>query len=298
VTTSVDDPANPASRTLPLATGIDCHLLEWGADAPDLDHTIILLHGFLDLAWGWEATVRAGLAGRFHLIAPDLRGHGETSWVGPGGYYHFLDYLGDLHDLIRQVTRQRVSLVGHSMGGSVAAYYAGSYPDRIHRLALLEGLGPPESPDQVPDRVRAWLAAWERVRTRPPRSFASLEEAAARLRVHDPLLAPELALDLAARGTRALPDGRLRFRHDPLHATPAPTPFRTAVAAEFWSRVRCPVLLIEGAESEFRFMGGEADRRASCFPDAERARLDGAGHMMQRHRPATLADMLASFLAR
>jgi pimeloyl-ACP methyl ester carboxylesterase len=285
----------PVSRRIPLATGLTYHVLEWDAE---VDHTVVLLHGFLDLAWGWVETVRAGLAGRFHLVAPDLRGHGDSDWIGPGGYYHFIDYQADLHDLVAQVGRARVSLVGHSMGGSVAGYYAGSFPERIHRLAMLEGLGPPEVTQPVPDRVRTWLDSWRRVRERAPKSYADLAEAAGRLRAHDPLLGEALALELAEQGTTRREDGRLRFKHDPLHATTGPTPFRVAYAAEFWARITCPVLLVDGEKSAFRFAGEEAARRAATFASAERAVLAGAGHMMQRHQPATLADMLASFLDR
>src|SRR5262245_26616302 len=135
----------PISRRIPLATGLTCHVLEWGGADAALDHTVVLLHGFLDLAWTWVPTVEAGLAGRFHVVAPDVRGHGDSDRVGPGGYYHFIDYLADLDALVRTLGRRRLSLVGHSMGGSIASYYAGVYPDRVHRLALLEGLGPPET---------------------------------------------------------------------------------------------------------------------------------------------------------
>lgn len=292
-----DNPSEPVSRRVALGTGLTYHVLEWGGDRPELDHTVVLLHGFLDLAWGWAATARAGLAGRFHLIAPDFRGHGDSDWIGPGGYYHFVDYLADLHELLAQVGRARVSLVGHSMGGSVAAYYAGSYPERVHRLALLEGMGPPEETRSAPERVRAWLDSWRRVRSREPKSYADLAAAAARLQAHDPLLTAEVARELAAHGTAALPDGRLRFKHDPLHATAGPTPFRVAHAAEFWRRVSCPVLLVDGEASSFRHAAGEAERRAGFLPHAVRAVLPGAGHMMQRHQPATLADMLLHFLA-
>ena len=281
-----------------LGTGLRYHVLEWGADRPELDHTVLLLHGFLDLAWGWAATVRAGLAGRFHVVAPDLRGHGDTGWVGPGAYYHFIDYLADVDEIARTLGRGRLSVVGHSMGGSVAAYFAGAFPERVHRLALLEGLGPPENDDAGPARVRTWLDSWRRVRTRQASSYADLDEAAARLRAHDPLLGEELARELARHGTRPTPDGRLRFKHDPLHVTMGPTPFRVAYAGEFWRRVTCPVLVVEGSDSVFRSRQDETERRLGFFPSApERAVLPGAGHMMQRHQPAALAEMLSAFLA-
>jgi pimeloyl-ACP methyl ester carboxylesterase len=292
-----EGPAPPVSRRIALATGLTYHVLEWGQERPELDHTVVLLHGFLDLAWGWAA-VAARLAARFHIVAPDLRGHGDSDRIGPGGYYHFIDYVADLHDLVAQLGRARVSLVGHSMGGGVAAYYAGSYPERVHRLALLEGMGPPEQPEPAPDRVRGWLDSWRRVRSREPTSHADIAEAASRLAKHDPLLRPELARELAEHGTVRLPDGRLRFKHDPLHLTAGPTPFRVAYAAEFWQRIRCPVLLVEGERSAFRHAVAEWDRRAAFLAQHERAVLAGAGHMMQRHQPATLADMLIEFLAR
>jgi pimeloyl-ACP methyl ester carboxylesterase len=183
------------------------------------------------------------------------------------------------------------------MGGSVASYHAGSYPERVHRLALLEGLGPPEPGDRAPQRVRAWLDSWRRLGSRGSTTYADVAEAASRLQKHDRLLSPELARELAERGTVALPDGRVRFKHDPLHTTSGPMPFRVAWAAEFWQQIGCPVLLVDGELSAFRHPADEQDRRAAFFARHERAVLAGAGHMMQRHQPATLADMLIEFLA-
>jgi len=282
----------PVSRKVQLATGLSYHFLEWGQG----DHTVVLIHGFLDNAWGWQAVVDAGLGAGLHVVAPDLRGHGDSEWIGPGGYYHFLDYLADLHELIAEVGRARVSLVGHSMGGSVAAYCAGAFPERVHKLAVLEGLGPPESKEPMPARVALWLDAWKRVRERPPKSYASVDEAAERIRAHDPLVSPELARFLAEKGTTPALGGRLRFKHDPLHATPGPYGFSVAVAESFWRRVRCPTLLVVGAQSLMRHAPAEEERRMACFAHARRVTLDGTGHMMQRHQPAALAAVLRTFL--
>jgi len=282
----------PASRKLQLATGLGCHILEWG----DGDHTVVLIHGFLDNAWGWQPVVDAALSAGLHIVAPDMRGHGDSDWIGPGGYYHFVDYLADLHEIVAQVGRARVSLVGHSMGGSIAAYYAGSYPERVHKLALLEGLGPPESKEAMPARVVTWLAAWKKVREKSPKSYATVEEAAARLVEHDPLCSPEMARFLAEKGTTPALGGRLRFKHDPLHATPGPWGFSLAVAEQFWRRVRCPTLLVAGAQSQMRHAPSEEARRIKCFQHAKRAIVEGAGHMMQRHQPKRVGEVLRAFL--
>jgi pimeloyl-ACP methyl ester carboxylesterase len=282
----------PVSRKLQLATGLGYHMLEWG----DGDHTVVLIHGFLDNAWGWQPVVDAALSAGLHIVAPDMRGHGDSDWVGAGGYYHFVDYLADLHELVGQVGRARVSLVGHSMGGSIAAYYAGAFPERVHKLALLEGLGPPESKEAMPARVATWLAAWKKVREKSPKSYATVEEAAARIAEHDPLVSAETARFLAEKGTTAALGGRIRFKHDPLHATPGPWGFSLAVAEQFWRRVRCPTLLVAGAQSMMRHTPSEEARRIKCFQHARRAIVEGAGHMMQRHQPKKVGEVLRAFL--
>ena len=285
----------PTQRTIRLSTGLDYHILEWGAGDPALSHTVFLIHGFLDIAWGWVPAVESALAGELHVVAPDMRGHGDSDRVGAGAYYHFMDYLADLDDLVAQLGRERVSLVGHSMGGSICGYYAGVFPERVHRLALLEGAGPPEMPMSAPDRVKTWLAGWEQARTRTPRTYATLDEAAARLRKNDPLLSEQLALELAAHGTRSIAGG-YQFKHDPVHVTLGPYPFLVDIAKQFWSRITCPVLIVEGAESTFRYSPDEAARRYDAFLNAERVVLEGAAHMMQRHQPEKLGELLADHL--
>ncbi len=289
------DTSGPISRRIELSTGLSYHLLEWGADQPTLSHTVVLVHGFLDLAWGWEDTVRAGLSGRAHVIAPDMRGHGDSDRVGAGGYYYFTDYVADLASVVDQLGRERVSLVGHSMGGGIVGYLAGAWPDRVHRLALLEGLGPPADDTPEPERVAHWIADWRRARTRQARGYASLDEAAKRLQQHDAALDPALALRIAERGTRRDTDGLLRFKHDPLHLTRGPYPFRLDAAEAFWRRIACPTLVVEGSESPFRHLAG-LDERVACLRDARRVVIDGAGHMMQRHKPAELAARLVDHL--
>jgi len=287
---------NPLSHRVRVDTGLELHVLEWGSERPGLQDSVFLAHGFLDLAWGWQEVVQAGLAERFHVVAYDVRGHGDSDRVGPGGYYYFMDYVADLTSLVERLARKRVCLVGHSMGGNIVSYYAGTYPERVERLALLEGVGPPEDSTPMPERLKNWVAGLSRTQTRESRAYATLEDAARRLQRHDSLLDAELALRLAEHGTRLLADGRRVFKHDLLHLTRGPIPFRVAVAAEFWQRITCPVLLLEGSESIFRLL---PDREARCalFRNARSRTIEGAGHMMQRHRPAEVAKVLLNFLA-
>jgi pimeloyl-ACP methyl ester carboxylesterase len=285
----------PLSRRVTVDSGLDLHLLEWGGERPELEHTVVLVHGFLDLAWGWEDLVLAGLAERFHVIAFDQRGHGDSDRIGPGGYYHFMDYVADLASLLERTGRQRVSLVGHSMGGTVVSYYAGAFPDRVARLALLEGVGPPEDSADLPERTRHWIRGWTAARSKSPRAYPDVAAAARRLQQQDAKLGAELALRLAERGTRELPDGSRTFKHDPLHLTRGPYPFRSSFARSFWERITCPVLLVEGSDSPFQYLEGREERLAT-FRDARTHVITGAGHMMQRHAPEALCRVLCEFL--
>ena len=134
------------------------------------------------------------------------------------------------------------------------------------------------------------------MRATPPRSYASVDEAAARLREHDRLLDAGLARELAERGTVEDADGRRRFKHDPLHATTGPYAYQLDASQRFWRAITCPVLLVDGAESEYRLM--DVADRVACFMQVHHEILPGAGHMMQRHQPAALATLLGDFLSR
>jgi pimeloyl-ACP methyl ester carboxylesterase len=284
----------PRSRRLALPTGLTAHVLEWGAD-PSHATTVLLVHGFLDLAWTWDE-VAARLGDRYHVIAPDLRGHGDSDWVGGGGYYHFFDYVADIDHVVTRLARGRLAVVGHSMGGSVSSYWCGARPDKVAKLVLCEGLGPPEISVPVPDRTWRWIDAWAEARIKSPRVMASIDEAAARLRKNDHLLTEDSARRLVERGTFAVPGG-LSWKHDPLHLTAGPYLYRRDIAAQFWTRIAAPVLVVDGADSRLRVPDTETHARMGFFKDARRVVVPGAGHAVQRHRPAELATLLADFIA-
>jgi len=284
----------PTSRRLSLATGIAYNVLEW-AGPPDGDLTFVLVHGFSDLAAAWT-DVAERIAPHAHVVAPDLRGHGDSDWISGGGYYHFMDYVADLDDVIRQCAKQRVILVGHSMGGSVASYYAGTRPDRLHALSLIEGLGPPDqsSVDLVP-RTAMWIDKWSKTRRTRVKTLSSLEEAASRLRKNDKLLGEEQSMLLARQGTVAIDDG-YAWKHDPLHNSAGPYVYRLDMAAQFWKRVTCPVLAIDGSIAQLNLSEEERAKRRAMFPACRHAVIEGAGHAVARHQPAALASVLLGLI--
>jgi len=278
-----------AQERIVLANGLRHRVLEWDGGGRS---TLLLLHGFLDHARTWEDLVDR-LPPSWHIVAFDWRGHGDTESIGAGGYYHFSDYLFDLADLADQVCRDGLALCGHSMGGVVASLYAGTFPERVSRLAMIEGLGPRAArPAEAPGRAARWIAQVRAVRGRERPPLPSLEEAARRILARNPRLSEERALRLARAGTRPVAGG-FRWAFDPLHQTRAPSPFLVELVAEFWKRVTCPVAMIHGAEGE---PPADAAEREAHFRTVELRRvIPGAGHMVQLDAPDELARLLSAF---
>lgn len=272
-------------------TGFKLHQLEWqGADP-----TLILLHGWLDQAWSFSWLADA-LPNR--LLAWDARGHGHSDWVTAESFYHFQDYLWDLHLWLERVSpEQPVILLGHSMGGMIAAYYAGVFPERVKGLINLEGwIVPDSAPETVPDRLRLWID--QRLTGKPFRPLQDLDEAIARLQQQDSRLTDTQARLLAQQGTVTTQAGRLSWRHDPRHRMRAPQPFRLDQAQAIWKRINCPVLLAYGQDSDAQRLP-DFEQRMSLFGlQPEISALPDAGHNLHAHQPQALADIISSWLNR
>src|ERR1700760_2125151 len=116
----------------------------------------LLLHGWLDHAGSFD-TLAPLLPGR--TAALDFRGHGDSAWVGPGGFYHFIDYLADIDGAIEALSpKEPVRIVGHSMGAASALLYLAARPERVTSLTLIDALPILAPVSDVPGRVTPHLA--------------------------------------------------------------------------------------------------------------------------------------------
>ena len=194
------------------------HYVDYGNPQAPL---LVLLHGGRDQARSWDF-VAERLRRHYHVVAPDLRGHGDSAWA-VGSHYSILDYILDLAQLLRHLGDERVSLVGHSLGGAIVLHYAGIYPESVVRVAAIEGLGPPpamlvERP--IEDRVAEWISTMQDLAARRPRRYESLEQAQARMHEANPHLSEEMAsrearqrlIDEVARNVEAFATGEARNR--------------------------------------------------------------------------------------
>src|ERR1041384_643748 len=123
--------SGPESRFY-QSQGLRLHYWDWGnADAP----LMLLVHGGRDHGRSFDLIARA-LQPHFHVLAPDLRGHGDSDWTR-GGSYSVTEYVYDLSRLVRGTAAQQVTIIGHSMGGMVCLIYAGAFPEQVSALLLL-----------------------------------------------------------------------------------------------------------------------------------------------------------------
>lgn len=266
----------------------------WG---PAEGRPLLFLHGFLDQGRAFGPTARRLAAEGWRVIALDQRGHGLSGHVwGGGGYYHFPDYILDVDGLYRALGWEEAAVVAHSMGGSVALYFAGSFPERVTQLVLLDNLGPPASAEPAPDRMRRWIADIRLVEGRPPaRGVAELDLVVERLSKASPHADPDTLREIAATAVGRDEDGQWRFLYDRLHRTRAPITFDAERFEGFLRSIKAPVLGIWGEHSRLRFASVEA--RAQHLADYRSEVLDETGHNLHHEAPDRVADAILAFLA-
>ena len=275
--------------------GLRHRVLRWGpADAPPL----VFLHGWADAAATYQFLVDAFRAD-LPILALDWRGFGESAWTHAP--YWFPDYLADLEALLDTVSPGApATLVGHSMGGNVAALYGGIRPERVRAVVNLEGFGLKRTAaEEAPARYRRWLDELKA----PPAfgRYRSQAEFATMLARRNTRLTPERARFVSECWTRAAADGQFEVRADPAHKLVNPVLYRREEAEACWRECRAPVLMVFGGESEFRGLLGPDGTDAyfaALYPNATFATLPGAGHMLHHEVPDALAHLVEPWLER
>jgi len=289
------DSAGPTSRIY-FSQRLRLHYVDWGnPQAPPL----ILLHGGRDHCRNWD-WVAAALRDNYHIIAPDLRGHGDSAWSA-SGHYTMASYIYDLAQLIHQQELAPVSIIAHSLGGNIALRYAGIYPESVYRLVVIEGLGPAPRPKGQPprrsidQRMRDWIAEQRSLAGRLPRRYASIEDAFARMQAENKHLTPEQARHLTQHGVNQNEDGTYSWKFDNYVRVWPPYDMTREEIAELWSRVTCPTLLVYGEESWAR--NPQEDGRASYFQHVRVLGVPGAGHWVHHDRLELFLSEVRGFLA-
>jgi len=260
--------------------GLRLRYLDWGASGLP---PVVCVHGYTSSAEAFNAPARH-LQDRFHIIAPDVRGHGESAW-SPTAAYQYGDQIGDLAALVDELQLSRFALIGTSMGGIIAMGFAARYPDQLRAL-VINDIGP--EPETGSQRITEMVGG-------RPEDFASVEEAMAYRRRMSPIVASrtiEDQRDLALGVLRQRPDGRWVWKMDPAYveqrvrngAPPRP-PLWPALQT-----LPVPTLVVWGRDSDV-LSEGQARRMAETLPRGELVAVPGVGHAPTLMEPTALAAL-------
>ena len=283
----------PTSRNF-ISQRLRLHYVDWGNPAAP---PLILLHGGRDHCrnWDWVAT---RLADRYHVLAPDLRGHGDSTWSNSGNYM-MAGYIYDLAQFIHQQRLAPVTIIAHSLGGNVALRYSGIYPDSVRRLVAIEGLGFSAATERakmtVTERTTRWIEDTRALAGRQPRRYPTIEEAVARMRAVNTRLSNERARHLTVHGIAQNEDGTFGWKFDPYVRPWAPYDMPAADVHSLWRRIACPTLLVGGTESWHT--DPATDGRAALFSQAEVAMFSAAGHWVHHDQFDGFMARIEAFLA-
>lgn len=276
--------SQPMSKTL-TANGLRLNYLDWGR--PDA-LPVVCVHGYTGSAQAFNAPARH-IGDRAHIIAPDVRGHGESAW-SPEGAYQYKDQAADLAALADRLELQRFVLIGTSMGGIIAMAYAAQHAARLGGL-VINDIGP--DPEAGSQRITGLVGS-------RPENFASLDAAMAYRREVSPITASRPLDDqreLALGVLRQRADGRWEWKMDPAYIEQRvsrgapPRPALWPVLAT----LTCPTLVVWGTESDV-LSEAQARRMADTLMHGELVAVPGVGHAPTLMEPAALTA-LDRFLA-
>jgi pimeloyl-ACP methyl ester carboxylesterase len=292
--TATTDPAGPTSRIY-FSQRLRLHYVDWGnPGAPPL----LLVHGGRDHCRNWD-WVASALRKDWHIIAPDLRGHGDSQW-SPDGNYSMAGYIYDLAQLIHQQQLAPVTIVAHSLGGNITLRYAGVYPEHVRRLVSIEGLGP--SPKMqaerakrtIDGRMRTWIDEQRGLSGRLPRRYASIEDAFKRMQEENTHLSPDQARHLTQHGVNQNEDGTYSWKFDNYVRAWAPYDMTDGDVEHLWTRITCPTLLVYGKESWAS--NPLEDGRIKHFQNGKVVSFDSAGHWVHHDRLDAFLDEVRAFI--
>lgn len=264
----------------------------WGDAA---NPPLVLLHGGRDHARSWDQVAEA-FRDDYHVLAADLRGHGDSEYA-KGSLYGLPEHALDLYALI-QLVGGRATVVGHSFGGAISLLTAGMFPECFDRIVSLEGAGArmENDPDGItPKSMRDWALQSRSFEQRTPRVYPTIEEARDRMQDANPQLSAEMAMHLARWGTLGI-DGGYVWKFDPWVRGRVPFELRGEDMEQLWAAITSPVLHLIGGKSQQRrddFRGRSLD---NYFTDSRTAVVPDAGHWMHHDQLAITVQHVRAFL--
>lgn len=291
----MQDQIGPASNFY-ISQRLRLHYVDWGNPGKPL---LLLVHGGRDHARNWDWVARA-LRSDWHIVAPDLRGHGDSAWA-VGGMYSMPEFVLDISRLLDALGEFPVAIIGHSLGGAISLQYTGVFPERVRKLVAIEGLGPApalirEIRERPPDeRMETWIGQMRELAARSPRRYPTIEAAAERMQEANSFLSRDQARHLTIHGVARNEDGTFSWKFDNYVRATAPYRFDDQDMRALWARITCPTLLVRGADSWAS--DPERDGRIEPFANARAITLADAGHWVHHDQLDEFLRAVRAFLS-
>lgn len=267
---------------------------DWGnEDAPPL----VLVHGGGDHSRSWDR-IASALSDEYHVVALDLRGHGDSDPT-PGGHYGLPDNALDVVRVIETVGAPS-RVLAHSYGGSVSLVAAGTYPEVFEALVVLEGthsLNPRDEDGMGPHWLRRWGDRVRGFETSEPRVYPTLDDATQRMREANPRLPADFVAEIAAYASKPVEGGYV-WKHDFWVNGRTSMEVRREELPRFWAAVECPTLLVF-AERDHTSSGQmpDAEKHFRSARSVRTAWVPDSGHWIHHDQPERLLSEVRAFFS-
>jgi len=273
--------------------------LHWHADRKTTnDVPVLMLHGWLDNSLTFIKLAPA-LAALAEVYAVDMAGHGKSGHRPVGQSYLLMDYVADVAELVENHLlasgKERVDLVGHSLGGIVCALYAAAFPERVRKLVMIDSLGAISRPvDQTIPQLRR--AIQKRLAGSGRQTIYPDIETAAKAREGGlSPLSPEAALTLTPRNMRQEQGGYV-WRTDSRLRHPTPLMMSEDQVMASLRAITTPTLFVR-ADSGLLANHGGLDERGQAIANLKIAHVPGGHHCHLDGDTRPVSEAIKHFLS-
>lgn len=257
----------------------------WNAGAPE---KVLALHGWLDNAASFDGLAPL-LPKSWEIVALDLPGHGYSYHREDDHGYPFLDWVAITMEIVDYLGWDKLTMLGHSLGGGIAVLYAGVFPERLRRLILVESLGPIALPAaEAPERLKKYLKDVKRHRASKTPIYSSMDEVVA-LRRRATTMSDSSARTVLQRSLTPCKDG-VTWRSDPTLLLPSPSRLTPEQVHAFLRAITAPTILVR-ADAGLQYDPTDTAERLKSIPHASIARVAG-GHHVHLDDPRVVADAI------
>jgi pimeloyl-ACP methyl ester carboxylesterase len=274
--------SGPRDGHVPVGS-LRLHYLEWGLPSAP---TVLFLHGGGLNAHSWDR-VCTQLRDRYHCLAVDLRGHGDSEW-SPAAEYTVAAHREDLAHVIEELGLSRPVIVGHSLGGHAAMAYAVDHASELTGLVIVDTSPFPRHTPTLA-RIRAYAAGAS--------EYASLDEAVEHARSFRPNTDPARLRHALLHSLRLLPDGRWTWKRDRRGIDDKYIDDQIADVRALIPRIAditCPTLVVRGERGVVS--AEDARRFVTSLLSGRTVTIRAAGHNVHSDEPDALAQRIDEFL--